>query len=107
MDISHDDIGADLSFAGNKSSDALRAELQAANADLASLKRKWDGEGKRLKEENAVLKDATHRLNAEIRQAKQEAKRAVELAFADGKEAADIQEVNLQPFIEVMILIAM
>lgn len=39
------------------------------------MKQQWDDERRKLLGENATLKDATSRLNAEVRQAKNEARR--------------------------------
>lgn len=53
----------------------LREDLQAVNDQLSSMKRQWDDERRKLVGENATLKDATHRLNAEVRQAKSDMRR--------------------------------
>ena len=61
-----------------KTSEKLRADLHAVNEQLASMKQQWDEERRKLLGENATLKDATDRLNAEVRQAKKEVKRLAE-----------------------------
>ncbi|KAI0339572.1 hypothetical protein BDW22DRAFT_1399775 [Trametopsis cervina] len=58
-----------------KTTERLRADLQAVNTQLASMKQQWDSERRRLLGENATLKDAASRLNAEVRQVKDEVKR--------------------------------
>lgn len=58
-----------------KSSEKLRADLQAVTEQLASMKHQWDDERRKLLGENASLKDATDRLNAEVRQAKSDMRR--------------------------------
>lgn len=42
------------------------------------MQQQWDNEKRKLLGENATLKDATNRLNAEVRQAKSEIKRYTE-----------------------------
>lgn len=59
----------------SRSSDKLRADLQAVNAQLAIMKQQWESERRKLLGENANLKSATNRLNAEVRQAMDDRKR--------------------------------
>ena len=54
-----------------KSSESLKAELQAVNKELASMKKQWREEKRQLLGDNAVLKDAANRLNHQIRDAKE------------------------------------
>lgn len=58
-----------------KTSEKLRADLKAITEQLANMKQQWDGERRKLLGENASLKDATNRLNAEVRQAKSDVRR--------------------------------
>ncbi|KAI0692519.1 hypothetical protein BC835DRAFT_1508673 [Cytidiella melzeri] len=58
-----------------RTSDKLRADLQAVNAHLATMDQQWKSERRKLLGENTTLKDAASRLNAEVRQAKDEIKR--------------------------------
>lgn len=58
-----------------KSSEKLRADLHAVTEQLTGMKRQWDDERRKLLGENASLKDATSRLNNEVRQAKSDMRR--------------------------------
>ncbi|KAF8892193.1 hypothetical protein BD779DRAFT_1661469 [Infundibulicybe gibba] len=74
-----------------KTSDALRAGLRAVNADLDTLKMRWDDEKRQLLGEKAALQDATDRLNAEVREAREEAKRVANNERAGEKTRAGVQ----------------
>ncbi|KAI0091595.1 hypothetical protein BDY19DRAFT_885665 [Irpex rosettiformis] len=63
------------SISPSRSSDKLRADLQAVNSHLATMKQQWESEKNKLLGENATLKNAANRLNAEVRQAKDDMKR--------------------------------
>ena len=58
-----------------KTTERLRADLKSVNDQLASMKRQWEDERRKLIGENASLKDAATRLNAEVRQAKSDIRR--------------------------------
>ena len=58
-----------------RTSEKLRADLEAVNAQLASMKKQWDEERRKLVGDNAALQDAAKRLNAEVRQAKNESEK--------------------------------
>lgn len=77
-----------------RTSEALRAQLQQVNAQLATMKRQWDDEKKELLGENAVLQDAAHRLNTEIRDTKKELKRLTDTGKAGEHARASVQEVG-------------
>ncbi|KAL6300868.1 hypothetical protein BKA93DRAFT_500905 [Sparassis latifolia] len=78
-----------------KTSEALRASLQTVNAQLASMKKAWDQEKRKLLGEKAVLQDAAKRLNLEVREAKNEIQRFAETERAGEKARADIKsELN-------------
>ncbi|KAG8221048.1 hypothetical protein J3R82DRAFT_2558 [Butyriboletus roseoflavus] len=61
-----------------KSSEALRVELQNVNAQLDIMKKQWQDEKRQLMGEKAVLQDAANRMNIEVRNAKQEVRKAIE-----------------------------
>lgn len=65
-----------------RTSEKLRADLQAVTEQLANMKRQWDEERRKLLGENASLKDVTNKLNAEVRQAKSDMRR-----FADSERS--------------------
>jgi hypothetical protein len=58
-----------------KSSESLKAELQAVNKELDSMKKQWREEKRQLLGDNAVLKDAANRLNHQIRDTKERAEK--------------------------------
>ena len=78
-------------MAPSSSSDKLRANLHAVNTQLATMKQRWESEKHKLLGENATLKDATKRLNAEVRQAKDDMKRYSETE----RGKASMQAVSL------------
>ncbi|CCM02679.1 uncharacterized protein FIBRA_04784 [Fibroporia radiculosa] len=74
-----------------KTSEALRANLREVTSQLASMKKTWQEEKRQLLGEKAVLQDATTRLNAEVRDAKNEVRKLVETERAGEKARAGIQ----------------
>lgn len=77
-----------------RTSEKLRADLEAVNTQLASMKRQWDQEKRQLLGDKAVLQDATTRLNAEVRQAKNEIQRYAESERASEKAKANMEGVS-------------
>ncbi len=59
-----------------RTSEALRAELQEVNAQLDTMRRSWEDERRQLLGDNAVLQDAATRLNAQVRDVKDELRKA-------------------------------
>ena len=80
-----------------RTSEKLRADLDAVNSQLASMKQQWDQERRKLLGDNAALQDATSRLNAEVRQAKTDIQRYAESEHTNEKVKADIQGVGYLP----------
>lgn len=76
-----------------RTSEALRADLQKVNAQLSSMKKAWEEETRRLLGENVVLQDAATRLNAQVRDAQNEARRLAETERAGEKARVGIQGV--------------
>lgn len=74
-----------------KTTERLRADLQAVNDQLAKIKRQWEDERRKLMGENASLKDATNRLNAEVRQAKSDMRRLADTE----RTKVGVQDVSL------------
>ncbi|KAG2137608.1 uncharacterized protein EDB93DRAFT_1106565 [Suillus bovinus] len=74
-----------------KTSEALRLDLHAVNKKLDTMKQRWEEEKRHLLGEKAVLQDAANRMNMEVRNAKDEAKRATE---ASRRSRADTREVE-------------
>lgn len=77
-----------------RTSEALRAQLQHVNAQLATIKQQWDDEKEELLGENAVLQDAAHRLNTEIRDTKKELKKLADTGKAGEHARVSVQEVS-------------
>jgi myosin protein heavy chain len=56
-----------------KTPESVKEEVKAVNRELASIKKEWDEERRRLLGDNAVLKDVTNRLNLRMQDAKEQA----------------------------------
>ena len=82
-----------------KTTEKLKLNLSAVNAQLTSIKRQWEEERQQLLGENAVLHDVTKRLNSEVRSAKDEAKRIAENEKAEKRNQAFTQTVSPIEFI--------
>ncbi|KAH8103946.1 hypothetical protein BXZ70DRAFT_923662 [Cristinia sonorae] len=78
-----------------KTSERLRTDLQAVNRKLTDMQRQWEDERQKLTGENAVLQDATKRLNAEVRNAKSELQRLAEIESA-GERGRNAVESELE-----------
>lgn len=77
-----------------RTSEALRSQLQQVNAQLATMKQQWDDEKRELVGENAVLQDAAHRLNTEIRDTRKELKKLANTGKAGEHARMSVQEVG-------------
>lgn len=77
-----------------KSSEGLRRELQNVNDQLDTMKQTWQDEKRQLLGEKAVLQDTANRMNIEVRNAKQEARKAAEAEHESRRSRADTQEVG-------------
>lgn len=77
-----------------RTSEKLKADLEAVNSQLSSMKKQWEQERRRLVGDNAALQDATTRLNVEVRQAKSEIQRYAETERAHEKAKAGMQGVS-------------
>lgn len=76
-----------------KTSEKLRTDLRAVNRQLALMQDQWEDERRKLAGENAVLQDATKRLNAEVRNAKSELQRHMEWEKSGERDKATMQSV--------------
>ncbi|KAI0072304.1 hypothetical protein K474DRAFT_413030 [Panus rudis PR-1116 ss-1] len=74
-----------------KTSEKLRENLRAVNEQLHSMKNQWDEERQKLLGENAVLQDATKRLNTEVRNARTEIQK-----YADNERAGERSKAVIQ-----------
>ena len=85
-----------MSFAEppTRNSEVLRAELREVNAQLDNMKHTWETERNKLLGENAVLQDAATRLNAEVRDAKDELRKYASAERAGERARAGIQSVS-------------
>lgn len=102
MDVSGGDILADPPTPLIKSSEALRLELQNVNAQLDTMKKQWQDEKRQLLGEKDVLQDVANRMNIEVRNAKQEARKAVEAERESRRSRAGTQEVGTLPGVQTM-----
>lgn len=80
-----------------KSSEALRVELQSVNAQLDVMRKQWQDEKRQLMGEKAVLQDAANRMNIEVRNAKQEVRKAIEAERESRRSRAGTQGVEISP----------
>lgn len=78
------------------------SRVKELTSELEQLRQKKDSEQLTLKGENAVLKDATRRLNSEIASTKRELKLAVEQGQTAERSRAEIQKVS--PFTTYVVL---
>ncbi|EGN96997.1 hypothetical protein SERLA73DRAFT_185262, partial [Serpula lacrymans var. lacrymans S7.3] len=90
-EISHSYLPSNPPTPPTKTSDALRSDLQSVNAQLSAMKKQWKEEKSQLLGENAVLQDAANRLNAQVRDAKDEVKRVAAIEKAGEKARVGIQ----------------
>lgn len=77
-----------------KTTEALRANLRAVNAELAGMKDAWEAEKRALLGEKAVLQDAAARLNSQVRTAQSEIQKLTQTERAGEKARAGIQGVS-------------
>ncbi|KAI1790299.1 hypothetical protein LXA43DRAFT_1149321, partial [Ganoderma leucocontextum] len=76
----------------SRTSEALRSELHEVNGQLDDMRHAWEAERGKLLGENAVLHDAATRLNAEVRDAKDEIRKYASAERAGERARAGIQE---------------
>ncbi|KIK90884.1 hypothetical protein PAXRUDRAFT_831297 [Paxillus rubicundulus Ve08.2h10] len=91
QDISHSCLPSNPPTPPTKTSEALRLELHSVNAHLDVMKKQWQDEKRQLLGEKAVLQDAANRMDTEVRNAKDEARRATEAERASRRSRADTQ----------------
>ncbi|KAG5654174.1 hypothetical protein H0H81_006556 [Sphagnurus paluster] len=91
LELSRDDLPTEPPTPPTRTSEALRADLQSVNVHLASMKAEWEKERRTLLGEKAVLQDATNRLNAQVKTANEEIKKATEGGRAGERAAASVQ----------------
>jgi hypothetical protein len=93
MDVSNLSLSSDLPTPPSKTSEALRANLQAVNQQLAGMKKQWDEERRQLLGEKAVLQDAAHKLNLQVLNAQAEVQRISQTERAGQKARATVESV--------------
>ncbi|OAX40162.1 hypothetical protein K503DRAFT_738032 [Rhizopogon vinicolor AM-OR11-026] len=91
LDMSRSGLPSNPPTPPTKTSEALRLDLRAVNQQLDSMKQRWEDEKRQLLGEKAVLQDAANRMNMEVRNAKDEAKRAAE---GGRRSRADTREIE-------------
>ncbi|KAH7890884.1 hypothetical protein F5I97DRAFT_1839637 [Phlebopus sp. FC_14] len=89
MDISYSGLPSNPPTPPTKTSDALRLDLQTVNAQLDAMKKQWQDEKRQLLGEKAVLQDAANRMNMEIQNAKEEARKATAAERANRRSGPD------------------
>ncbi|KAK2464002.1 hypothetical protein APHAL10511_003946 [Amanita phalloides] len=77
--------------APTRTSEVLHAELRSVNSELENLKKQWEDEKRQLVGEKAALKDAAERLDAQVKKAREEAKRAFESGRAGDKARVTVE----------------
>ncbi|KAF8639093.1 hypothetical protein AX17_001738 [Amanita inopinata Kibby_2008] len=91
LETFHDGLPVEPETPPTRTSEALRVELRTVNAQLETLKKQWEIEKRQLVGEKAALKDATDRLNAQVKNAQEEARRAFESGRAGEKARAGVE----------------
>jgi predicted RNase H-like nuclease (RuvC/YqgF family) len=94
VDISQSPIPPDPPTPPTRTSEALRADLRSAISQLDHLKEKWKQQKQQLLGQNAALQDTAKKLDAEVRSARDEVKRAVERERTGLQKKAGIQGVS-------------
>lgn len=89
-----DNLPAEPPTPPTRTSETLKANLQAVNDHLDELKHEWETEKSRLLGEKAILQDAANRLNSEIKNTKSEARKASEGARMITAAKANVQNVG-------------
>lgn len=97
LDMSGGDLLANPPTPLIKTSEALRVELQNVNAQLDTMRKQWQDEKRQLLGEKAVLQDTANRMNLEVRNAKQEVRKAIEAERESRRSRADTQGVGNSP----------
>ena len=82
-----------------RTSEALKADLRAVNQQLEDMKEQWEREKKQLLGEKAILQDTAHKLDLQIRNARDEVRRSAESGKAAQKAKVSVQAVSLIPFL--------
>lgn len=95
MDISKDQLPNEPPTPPTRTSEALKANLQSVNLHLDRLKQQWEAEKKKLLGEKAVLADAANRLNDQVKNTKEEARKTAEQNRAGEKIRANVESVSL------------
>ena len=72
FEVTNDHLPTEPPTPPTRTSEALKANLSTVVSQLDTLKQQWTAEKQHLLGEKAVLKDAAKRLNAQIRNAKDE-----------------------------------
>ncbi|PPQ63099.1 hypothetical protein CVT24_005810 [Panaeolus cyanescens] len=91
MEISRDNLPSEPPTPPTKTSEALKANLQAVNKHLEELQAQWEIEKQKLLGEKAVLEDATNRLNTQVKTSKEEARKALENNRFNERNKAGVQ----------------
>ena len=94
IDASTISLTGDPTSPFGRTTEELRTELREFNTQLDGMKLSWEDERKRLLGENAVLQDATKRLNTEMREAKDELRKYASAERAGEKARAGVQSVS-------------
>ncbi|KAG5644884.1 hypothetical protein DXG03_007525 [Asterophora parasitica] len=94
LDVSKDDLPTEPPTPATRTSEALRSDLQSVNSHLETMKKEWEQERRTILGEKAVLQDATNRLNAQMKTAKEEMKKVVEGGRAGERVVVGVQSVS-------------
>jgi len=95
MDISRDNLPTEPPTPPTKTSEALKANLQAVNQHLEELKKQWESEKNKLLGEKAALENATNRLNGQVKNTQEESRKAKESNRAGERLRANVEHVCL------------
>ena len=98
FEVTNDHLPTEPPTPPTRTSEALKANLSTVVSQLDTLKQQWTAEKQHLLGEKAVLKDAAKRLNAQIRNAKDEIQNERVKAGSQGVSMFLFQSVTSESF---------
>ncbi|CAA7269241.1 unnamed protein product [Cyclocybe aegerita] len=94
FDIPKDNLPNEPPTPPTRTSEALKANIQAVNNHLEQLKKQWEHEKEKLMGEKAVLENAANRLNGQVKSSQEQARKVAESSRAVDKAKANAQNVG-------------
>ncbi|KAJ3512287.1 hypothetical protein NLJ89_g3604 [Agrocybe chaxingu] len=91
FNIPNDNLPNEPPTPPTRTSEALKANIQAVNNHLEQLKKQWEHEKERLMSEKAVLENAANRLNGQVKSSQEQARKVAESTRVADKAKATVQ----------------